>query len=422
MVSRGVVIGVVAAVVLVALIGGVVFSQYLFTPPGPPAPSEIIIGVNLPLTGGSAPIGLTGKETLDIWVEEVNAKGGLFVKQFNKRIPVKTIVLDDQSNPTVSAQNIERLANEGALVVFGPAGTVYALSAAPAAERLKMPIITVQTSTAELTRRGFRYVFSAYKHFYQDWPVLFDVIENLIPADQRPKTFAVISDNTAFGREALVSLVDVAKARGYGDRIVLKENVTAGQTDFTPSILKLKSLNPDVLIDILFFHSDVFNFDRQMKANNYYPKLYVGWTAHSFVSYADTLKGDSDYAIVTAVTWHPALPYPGSKEFAEKFRAKYNKEPGKEHGADYAALQIIANAIETVPTLTREAIRDAIANTKMTTIIGPTEFMKEGTSDPGRMVSPGYAIQWRGMKQVLIWPKDLATGSLTYPAPAWDRR
>ncbi|MCS7142872.1 MAG: amino acid ABC transporter substrate-binding protein [Aigarchaeota archaeon] len=411
----------VILVVVVLIAGGFGF-LLLSAPPAPEIPREIVIGVNLPLTGGSAPIGLTGQETLEIWLEEVRAQGGLLVKAYNRRIPVRTILLDDQSNPAISAQNMERLASEGALVVFGPAGTVFALSAAPAAERLGLPIVTVQTSTAELTRRGFKYVFSAYKHFYQDWPVLFDVVENLIPSDRRPRTFAIVADNTAFGREALVSFVDVAKNRGYGDRIVLKENVTAGQTDFTPSILRLRTLNPDVLVNVIFFHSDVFNFDRQMKTNNYYPRLYVGWTAHSFISYADTLRVDSNYAVVTAVTWHPALPYPGSQEFYRKFVAKYNKEPGKEHGADYAALQIIANAIENARSLTRESIREALSNTKMTTILGPVEFMKEGSSDPGRMIAPDYAIQWMNMKQVLIWPREYATGTLAYPAPSWDRR
>lgn len=86
-------------------------------------------------------------------------------------------------------------------------------------------------------------------------------------------------------------------------------------------------------------------------------------------------------------------------------------------GPSYAAVQILANAIEQAGTLDRAAIRDAMAATDMETVAGPMSFNDDGT---GKV--PFVLLQYQNNKPELVWPADFATADLVYPAPAFDER
>ena len=60
---------------------------------------KIRIGNAIALSGGYA----FGAKTTqiapyDMWVKEVNAKGGIFLREYNKRVPVEIIRYDDRSS------------------------------------------------------------------------------------------------------------------------------------------------------------------------------------------------------------------------------------------------------------------------------------------------------------------------------------
>jgi branched-chain amino acid transport system substrate-binding protein len=86
-------------------------------------------------------------------------------------------------------------------------------------------------------------------------------------------------------------------------------------------------------------------------------------------------------------------------------------------GPAYACVQILADAIERAGTLDPEKIRDAIAATDMTAVIGPVTFREDGT---GVVLCP--LIQWQAGKQELVWPKEHAKADLLYPAPPFEER
>jgi hypothetical protein len=62
-------------------------------------------------------------------------------------------------------------------------------------------------------------------------------------------------------------------------------------------------------------------------------------------------------------------------------------------------------------------VRDAIAATDMTTVIGPVKFRPDGTG-----VVQSVFLQWLNGKQELVWPKESATAPLAYPAPPFAKR
>ena len=86
-------------------------------------------------------------------------------------------------------------------------------------------------------------------------------------------------------------------------------------------------------------------------------------------------------------------------------------------GPSYAAIQILADAIERAGSLDRQAIRDAIAASDVQTVVGEVTFRDNGTG----VVTAPY-LQYQGGTIELIWPEEFATADLVFPAPAYDER
>ena len=80
-------------------------------------------------------------------------------------------------------------------------------------------------------------------------------------------------------------------------------------------------------------------------------------------------------------------------------------------------VQILADAIERAGTLDRAAIRDAMADTYMMTVVGPISFREDGTA-----VMLNALVQWQNGQQELVWPSEHATADFAYPALPFDER
>jgi len=115
--------------------------------------------------------------------------------------------------------------------------------------------------------------------------------------------------------------------------------------------------------------------------------------------------------------WHYGENFPGVAELNEQHQADFGRPADVLVGPAYACVQVLADSIERAGTLDRDAIRDAIAETDMMTVIGPVTFNADGT---GNVLNP--VVQWLDGQQELIWPLDQATADFVYPAVPFDER
>ena len=70
---------------------------------------EIVIGATLPLTGMLSMMGSEQKWAYEQAAADVNAMGGIYVKEYNKKLPVKLIVADNETDAGKAVAAIERL-------------------------------------------------------------------------------------------------------------------------------------------------------------------------------------------------------------------------------------------------------------------------------------------------------------------------
>ena len=105
------------------------------TPPPPPPPEQdtIVIGAARPLSGPLAAIGdFALGPILTMWVDEVNARGGIDVA--GKKLPIELIIYDDTSDMGTMTTLLEKLILEDQVdFIMPPCSTAFLYAAAPIA-------------------------------------------------------------------------------------------------------------------------------------------------------------------------------------------------------------------------------------------------------------------------------------------------
>src|SRR5580698_9908903 len=67
------------------------------------APAEIKIGTLYASSGRFSSISMPVYSALKLWVDQKNADGGVYLKAFDKKIPVKLVSYDDQSTTATAS-------------------------------------------------------------------------------------------------------------------------------------------------------------------------------------------------------------------------------------------------------------------------------------------------------------------------------
>ena len=155
---------------------------------------------------------------------------------------------------------------------------------------------------------------------------------------------------------------------------------------------------------------------RQMKELGYTPKLTMFIRAPDPPIWSKNLGKDGDF-VVLAPGWHYAVKAPGVKELNDTHLQKLGRPADPITGPAYACVQIAAAAVTRAGVPDREKVRDALAATDMTTVVGPVKFRSDGTG-----IVQSVFVQWINGKQELVWPKESATTPLAYPAPPFAKR
>ncbi len=378
--------------------------------PLPAWAQAIKVGAVVPLTGRYGGGGAQVRAGYEIAVEHVNAAGGVTVG--GKKMPLELVLLDDESDATKTVSRLETLAAQGVVAYLGGFGSDLHAAAASVAEKNRIPYLGVAFALNKVHQQGFRYLFSPFWKSPDIGQALPPLLAS-IPAAERPKAVAIFQEKTDWGAEMAAAWVEAGKAAGY--RVVVQGEYAPGAKDFSDLILKAKAANADAVF-ALPTPPDGMTMVKQMKELNYTPRLTFLIRAPDPPIWSKNLGKDGDY-VMLAPGWHNAVRAPGVKELNEAHVKKVGRPADPIAGPSYACVQILAAALTRADALDREKVRDAIAATDMTTVVGPVKFRRDGTG-----IVQSVFLQWINGKQELIWPKEFATAPFAYPAPAFERR
>lgn len=377
-----------------------------------PAPEVINVGAVVPLTGAFAGGGAQVERGYRMAVEDVNADGGVYVEAFDATIPIELDLLDDESDPNNTVSHLESLNSDGVVAYLGGFGSSLHAAAAAIAEKNQVPYLGVAFALQQPHEEGYQYLFSPFPKSPDLSDSFFEMVNSYVPEGERPTRVAIFQEATDWGIE--MAELWTASAPEYGYEIVVHEEYTPGASDFTDIILRAQEADAQAVL-ALPTPPDGIAIYRQMGELGYAPSISFFIRAPDVPTWAD-LGTVGDYVIL-APGWHNAMLFPGVEELNTEHVDMEGRPADPMVGPSYAAVQILADAIERAGSLDREAIRDAIAATDLQTVVGQVAFRENGT---GEVIAP--YLQYQGGTIELIWPEEFATADLVYPAPPYDQR
>ncbi|MGD0781120.1 MAG: amino acid ABC transporter substrate-binding protein [Dehalococcoidales bacterium] len=376
------------------------------------APATIKIGAMLSITGGDSSTGIMAQFVIQYAIDEINKNGGVFVKAYNKKIPLELDLKDNQTDPEKLMAAAEQLNADGCPVVIG---TTLAGISASIFEKNKLPLLVMQCDVVALTQQGFKYYFDTSQLNSGTAQAIFQLVSSL-PKDQVPTKWAFFEEQADW----IIELVQYFKqeAAKQGISFAYEGQYQMLAPDFSQLILGAKNAGAEVLVASPTT-PDGINILRQMQQLNYRPKAIIFFRAAGDPSWAQ-LGALGDY-IIESAQWSSLLApnNPKIKELITAWKAKAGADAGTGAiGSSYALVQIVAAAIEKAGSLDRDAIRNAIAAVDMDTVEGHTTFDANGV----RVNPILIAMQWQGGAEYLVWPKGPSynTKDVIWPIP-WGK-
>jgi len=381
---------------------------------GPKKPEKevIKIGFSRSLSGWGAPAAAGEQESVILWSEMVNAEGGIYVKEYGKKLPVQLIYYDDKSSPDEVVRIYERLATFDKVdVFFPPSSTEPNIAAIAVCEKYHMPMVAGTCGSSRGRELGAKYWWSVTPLEYQ-W---MEALSDLLSAHKDEiKTVALLYCHYPF----LITCYEDLKARlqKAGFDVVIEKDYPMDVKDLSEVLLNAKNKNVDAVIGHSM-PSDAFMIIEQSIGVGLDPKFMyfqIGPGEYAFPQiFGAAVEGVSGMG-----TWCGSARFPGSKEFYEAIVKRWGHPPGLLNQTDgWHVCQLMQQAIEKAGTLDREKIREVLATEEFVTIEGPVKLQ-----DGLNTLAVAGVMQWQKGEAQLVWPLDRATAELEFPKPPWPKR
>lgn len=397
--------------------------------PAPPAgPEEILIGTSAPMTGMFAGFGEGCVFGMEAAVEDINKLGGVYVKEFDRKLPVKLVVANNESDPIKAGTLAEDLvvrdkvhvlvSPDEPVTIHGPVATIadrhnipHIIGGGPF-EPWHFQRIEVTPPWEYTWLSGFRIIMPYPEGDFRNKPgytirdTWFEFLDMF--ADQTNKVAGVLASDDPDGI-GWYGLFPPALEE-YGLTVIGAEKELGlfpmGTTDFTPIIKEWKDNN----VEILWGNCpgpDWGTLWKQCYAQGFKPKIVTIGRAPLFYVDAASWGGDLPWGVGVEVWWDPTFPpesCPGiggttAATLAEKWAEATGQPLNPAIGHGYYPMQVIFDAIERAGTLDATAINNAIGETDMLTINYRVKFIKEEHFSG----IPLFVGQWTKTDKPWVW-------------------
>jgi branched-chain amino acid transport system substrate-binding protein len=401
-----------------ALLAGLSFTVGASAQSGNP----IKVGAGLALTGGGAPAGKMLLAAIEIWRDDVNAKGGLLGR------PVEVVSYDDQSTPSnVPGIYTKLITVDKADLLLGPYATNFVAPAMPT-------IMQHNKMTLSLTAIGINRHFN-YPKYFSMVPVGPDGVNAFskgffeVAATQKPKpqTVAILAADAEFAKAASDGAREELKKQGM--KVIYDQSYPPNTTDFTPMVRAIQSANADIVY-IAAYPPDNVGIIRAANEIGLNPKMFGGAMIGMLITPIRVQLGPIANGLVIVETFLPSpkLQFPGLDDMMKRYQAKAGELKTDALGyafvpMGYAAGQVLAKAVTETKSLDHDKLAAYIHANKFDTVVGTIAFGKDGEWTEARQfttqvqnVAPNNLDQFRdGSKTPVLWPSEYKSGDIIYP-------
>jgi branched-chain amino acid transport system substrate-binding protein len=389
------------------------------------AAEPITIGFGMALTGGLAAAGKTALLAMQIWAEDLNARGGLLGR------PVKLIFYDDQSNPsTVPALYTKLLEVDKVDIAVSGYGTNMTAPAMPIMiqhNRLFLGLFALAVNSEFHYSRYFSMLPAGPDPKHAFAQPFFDIA---LQGNPKPRLLAIAAADAEFPKNASEGVRDIARQNGL--EIVYDKTYPPTTTDFSPIIRAIQAAGPDMVF-VASYPPDSVGMVRAATELGLKTRYFGGgMVGLQFTSVKQQL-GPALNGIIDYDWWIPAptMQFPGILDFLQKYQAK---APGEQIDPlgwylppfAFANMQVLEQAIQGTNSLDQDKLADYIRANLFKTIVGDIRFGTDGEWEKPRVLE----IQWQGIKgndldqfkdtkvEAILTPSEYKTGTVQEPYAA----
>ncbi len=309
------------------------------------ASSEIVVGMIGPYTGSTAVYGLAVKNGAQLYIDQVNAKGGINGKQ------VKAVAYDNKGDDGEAVNAFNRLVDQdGITALIGDVLTSNTIAVVGEAYPINMPMITASATAAAVTvneNDGSVYT-NVFRTCFID-PFQGEKMASYASEKLGAKSAAVIAQ-TGDAYSAGLAEAFVEKFESMGGTVVANEGYATGDVDFNAQLTNIMSKEPDVVFCPNYYEDDG-KIITQARA--------LGMTA-TFLG-GDGWAGVAEYASAEDLegSFYCSAYAPGSTDAVTSFEKAYKEAYGEDVPNMFAALAYDAAAVMCAALTKAEATGEA---------------------------------------------------------------
>ena len=395
-------------------------------PPPPPAKDVITFGGARPLSGPLSFFEATGFGPIyKMWVDEVNAEGGIYVEEYGKKLPItyEDYIYDDKSDMGTMTRLLEKLMLEDKVdFVFPPCSTAFLFAAGGIFNKNEYILLGAEGGATSIKEAlpGMPYFFGNLN--FSDWnqiPVLADLF-----AEWGVKTAAIIYIADLHGIE-YSGVAGIEFDRVGIDILMVKSSIPYTE-DLYVLLKEARDTGADALCAFTYPLTTWYAVTQSVEIG-YSPKAIVLGPGGYSMGLRD-MAGPALNGVIGEGAWSERTS-PAAKEFWDKFVARWGEEIIDQWGHLFywGGLSHFKQSVEKAGTLDQSVIREVMATSTFDTVLGPTWWTQFG--DGGCLLAvechPGQIGQWQWDEAAgkcrweVIGPPEKATADPIYPKPPW---
>jgi branched-chain amino acid transport system substrate-binding protein len=388
----------------------------------PDKADPIKIGLSLPLSGMAKDNGRQLLIALQLWRDDVNAKGGLLGR------PIELICEDDESSPgKVRALYRKLITVDNVDLILGP----YTTNSAAAAMRTVLEFNRVMISVLSVNvNRLFDYwrYFSISPLGPEGAKALstgfFDIASAQKP---KPQTVALLVAETDFAKSVAAGARENAATFGYD--IIYEKSYAPALPDLGAIMREASAANSDVVF-VAGGGAEAEGIVRAVDETALKSKMFGGVMTGLQATATKARLGRLLNGVVVAENLAPGsmVNFSGMADLLNRYRAAAMREQADPLDVSvapfgYAAGQVLAQAVEGTASLDSDKLARHMHDHRFETVIGPISFAKNGEWTESRtlltqfqhVVDDNEAQFTNGSVQPILWPPQYKSGDLVYP-------
>jgi branched-chain amino acid transport system substrate-binding protein len=381
-------------------------------------PAEVVVGAVLPLTGEESRVGTYYKAAYELETKEVNDAGGLQLRAYGRKIPVKLIIYDDKTDAATSRNLYERLAVQDHVdAMLGGYSTDLVQAQTVVPQQHQIPYVGGGGAASAIYHRGFTTIFSLLASIENLAYSECDFIEAMQAQKKLPKPLkmAVVYENTSHGRDFAAGLAARAKEKPQNFQIVMNEAFDLHGKDFSPLLQKVKAANAQAFMSDAHL-DDYITMQRQYTQAGLHHEYVTYGARGPEKSAREALGKGADY-IVAASWWSQLIPSPAVKAFDAKWAKAYPTLNAEWYAAlPYETARTLYVALEKSGSVDKPKLIETLRHIDLTDTVlpgGHIRFQPDGQIDAPFVVTENLPEG----KTVIVWPRGEKTGDPVLPVP-----